>query len=333
MTVGRTGIPYLDWMCSCVHGCTPESEGCANCFARRTAETRLRGRGGYPVDEPFRVTLNPAALDELYGMRKARRVGIAFMGDLFHEQVPDDFIRAVFRAAEGCAESAGSTMLFLTKRARRLRDFLTVFWAGGPRPRSCPGRIWIGVSVEDQAAADARIPLLLQTPAVVRFVSCEPLLGPLSLRPHDDFSDSGHGRRWLGVSSNAARSRGIDWVVAGGETGPGARPCHPLWLRSLRDQCAAAGVPFWLKQLGEWVYASEPEFADVIVPVNRRTYIQPHLGPAQLNLMLRVGRKAAGRLLDGRTWDELPGIAPTLAPPGTHIESAVEPKPYRPEEG
>jgi len=318
MTVGRTGIPYLDWMCSCVHGCTPESEGCANCFARRTAETRLRGRGGYPVDEPFRVTLNPAALDELYGMRKARRVGIAFMGDLFHPDVPDSFIQEAFDAAYEYIRRTGGTVLFLTKRARRMRDLFVAFCSAAGGIPEASERLWLGVSAENQRRADERIPLLLDIRRLLPrpgeltlYASLEPLLGDVDLAPYlaktvEVVGADGevHYRRPEGdpLLQEARRTPGVtlreaprlDWVVAGGETGPGARPVEASWVIDVQNQAARHGVPFFFKGWGPTV---------------------------------------PGRALFGRTWDELPVIAPTPTPPGAHIELAVEPKPYRPEEG
>lgn len=138
--------------------------------------------------------------------------------------------------------------------------------------------VWLGISAEDQPAADERIPLLLQCPAAVRFVSCEPLLGPISL------GMLGTRENWRPVYD------GIRWVIAGGESGPKARPMHPDWVRSLRDQCQEAGVPFFFKQWGEWL---------------------PHVDTVREELptkdqFTRVGKKAAGRLIDGREWNECP---------------------------
>ena len=144
--------------------------------------------------------------------------------------------------------------------------------------------VWLGVSVENQEQADTRIPLLLKTPAAVRFLSMEPLLGPVDLSP------------WLITDVDARDGNLIDWVIVGGESGPNARPMHPDWVRSIRDQCQAAGVPFFFKQWGEWIHAHPAEL---------------HLSPAPLVdweglKMQRVGKRAAGRLLDGREWSEIP---------------------------
>jgi len=154
------------------------------------------------------------------------------------------------------------------------------------------------------------VPILCDALAALRFVSCEPLLGPVSLRPDDDFSDYGHGPRWLGVSCNAGHTRGIDWVIAGGENGPGARPCHPDWLRRLRDQCMAAGVPYWMKGHGEWRkgdqgWAMEKGLKHVHLGV-RGFVLDFRVAVEPSATMVRVGRKAAGDLLDGRQWKEMP---------------------------
>jgi protein gp37 len=156
---------------------------------------------------------------------------------------------------------------------------------------SCPlPNVWLGVSAERQQEADERIPLLLQTPAAVRFISAEPLLGPIDLWNGDpDLRLNGHkathtflGEWWEpGDNLKGPPRRGLDWVIVGGESGPGSRPMHPDWARSLRDQCAAAGVPFFFKQWGEWA-------------------------PGARSVVERVGKKRAGRVLDGKTHSEFP---------------------------
>jgi protein gp37 len=175
--------------------------------------------------------------------------------------------------------------------------------------------VWLGVSVEDQQRAGLRVPALLSTPAAVRWLSCEPLLGPVDLsrwvacdRPWScgDLVRAGF------CDCPAGGSVGVDWVVAGGESGPGARPMHPDWVRSLRDQCAAAGVPFFFKQWGEWApaFAEDPVGTHVI---ERDGHAHGRLGeaPAAIagraaHVVARLGKKAAGRELDGRTHDAYP---------------------------
>ncbi|TRZ48228.1 DUF5131 family protein [bacterium] len=182
--------------------------------------------------------------------------------------------------------------------------------------------VWLGCSVENQATADERIPLLLRTPAAVRFVSYEPALGPLDL-DGDSYSLSGWLRGWHCESEHDNRCDGscsagrcpvptqvqnekLDWVIVGGESGPGARPMHPGWARSVRDQCQAAGVPFFFKQWGEW--------AEAMAPTQK---IEKDPGSFQIgkngpwifddgSISVRTGKKLAGRLLDGREWNEFP---------------------------
>jgi protein gp37 len=152
--------------------------------------------------------------------------------------------------------------------------------------------IWLGVSCEDQKTADERIPILLQTPAAVRFVSLEPLLGPIDL---------GEFQPFLGITKHAGTykaARGvlsgwINWVIVGGESGPNARPMHPDWVSSIRDQCQEAGVPFFFKQWGEYSFAGNHVDNNGVRILNS-------------TIMQRVGKKVAGRILDGREWNEYP---------------------------
>jgi len=251
--------------------------------------------------------------------------------------VPDEFIDSVFGVMWACLygrkEQDGHIFQVLTKRADRMRDYLSTdrreAWAraavhhgggidpdglydqtmnfGGPHPR-----IWLGVSVEDQASADTRIPLLLQTPAAVRWISAEPLLGPVDLSPaylpcpnaENVTMDPETGGYeccsrcdYTGISNEL----GIDWVVVGGESGPKARPMHPAWARGLRDQCKAAGVPFLFKQWGEWL-PSEVEDQPVYRGEHR------HLGEHWH--AFKIGRRRAGRLLDGELHDGYPEARP-----------------------
>jgi protein gp37 len=168
-------------------------------------------------------------------------------------------------------------------------------WEPMGEPPSWPlPNVWLGVSVENQQWADIRVRALLGTPAAVRFLSCEPLLGPVDLAKaiEPNFAVSG----WKDLS-------GLDWVIVGGESGRGARPMHPDWARSLRDQCTAAGVAFHFKQWGEWVTEDQsPE--DIVLPATSWN----HLGDGEPSIW-KVGKGAAGRELDGRTWDEFPTVA------------------------
>ena len=310
VVMNRTKIEWAEAVWNPVTGCTPVSEGCRNCYARRMAR-RLAGRCGYPAvlrppagaDEPFRVMLHEDRLVEPLRWRKPRRVFVCSMGDLFHEAVPWEAINKVWTVAHVCAHK----FLFLTKRPARMLEFFRDqhhSWAAMTGPDVPPSNCWLGVSVEDQASADERIPLLLQTPAAIRFVSVEPMLGPVNIKGYLDGSI-----RWS-IRTNATR---LDWVIGGGETGLGARPMHIDWVRSLRDQCAAAHVPFFFKQWGEWqpVHGTGRTTGDEEEEVRPFRWLAVG-GTARDSgcppdaLMLRVGRKRAGRELDGRTWDEFP---------------------------
>lgn len=234
------GIAWCEETWNPVRGCSRVSEGCRHCYAERVA-ARFSGPGkpyeGLAVmksDGPHwtgKVRLVAAALDLPLRWRKPRRIFVNSMSDLFHKGLTDHEILKVFVTM---ARARQHTFQILTKQPRRMLEWFLVCaddtvrplaWAGVPWPLP---NVWLGVSVEDQETADERIPLLLQTPAAVRWVSAEPLLGPIEFPTML--------RNW------------IDWLVVGGESGPGARPMHPDWARGLRDQCVAAGVPFFMKQ-------------------------------------------------------------------------------------
>lgn len=258
--MNKTGIEWTNHSWNPTTGCSKASPGCINCYAERMSK-RLAGRFGYPADEPFAVTLHPDRLDMPLRLRKPSRIFVDSMGDLFHKDVPFDFIRQVF-ATMWTAER--HTFQVLTKRPRRMTEFM--HWYAGrlredglnialPLPN-----VWLGVSVEDQTRADERIPLLLQTPAAVRFLSIEPLLGPMDLRRgyvHRHFPDHiTRDGRAIGAKLN------IHWVIVGAETGPHARPCKPEWVESIIEQCRAAGAPVFVKDNVGWPERIQ-EFPDV----------------------------------------------------------------------
>jgi len=222
-------IEWTDQTWNPVTGCTKVSAGCKNCYAERLSE-RFRGVPGHPYEQGFDLKLWPERLDQPLRWRKPRRVFVNSMSDLFHEDVPDSYIGSVF---ETMYNAPRHTFQVLTKRPGRMAEFVggvrrKVFGDWWPLPN-----VWLGTSVENQATADERIPHLLATPAAVRFLSCEPLLDPLQLAG------------WLPAGE------GIDWVIVGGESGPRARPMELAWVRAIRDQCAAASVPFFMKQITE----------------------------------------------------------------------------------
>jgi len=321
--MGETKIEWCSHTWNPISGCTKISTGCKNCFAERMSK-RLAGRCGYPKDDPFKVTLHPDKLEQPLRWAKPRKIFVNSMSDLFHDDVDEKFIAKVFAIMDLARQH---TYMILTKRPERAAKLLNdedfqfhIDWFqsqairefGLPEPKEIGPfpfkNVWIGVSVENQATADERIPLLLQMPAVVRFISAEPLLGKLDLS------------RWLGISrfeegAQWVRDTGadLDLVITGGESGPGARPMHPDWARSLRDQCQAADVPYFFKQFGEWAQVGEcgNSSDDAVFYHNNNYQRVNHNGGMGYHgsgaiYMQRVGKEQAGRLLDGRTWDETP---------------------------
>lgn len=318
----KTGIEWTDATWNPVTGCDNVSPGCDRCYAETFAE-RWRGTRGHYFETGFDVQLRPDKLDLPLRWTKPRRIFVNSMSDLFHDSVPDEYIGTVFRVME---QASQHTFQILTKRHGRMRSLLNrwstegLVYDMGYRCQGVPTspcrvtypmwtpapNVWLGVSAEDQKRADLRIPALLDTPAAVRFVSAEPLLGPIDLHGDPIGKDSVF---WIGH---------LDWVIVGGESGPGARPMHPDWARSMRDQCIAAGVPFLFKQWGEW----SPEDGLNWSEGNgrrlhyARNYLRPDGTCAVLGddgrpgvCMERVGKKRAGRELDGRTWDQYPEVA------------------------
>jgi protein gp37 len=231
-----TKIEWAEETWNPVTGCTPISPGCVNCYAKRMAK-RLAGRCGYPGENPFAVTLHPGRLEQPMTWSKPRRVFVCSMSDLFHEAVTDGFLVQVFSAMRRGMTERGHTFMVLTKRPARMREFLSrLRWNGGVLALDAVGgrfapmagvQLLLGVTVENSDQR-RRIPELLNTPGIRRFVSVEPMLEPIDLTP------------WLPW---------LDWVICGGETGPGHRPMSGLWAMDLLEQCRAYGVPFFFKQM------------------------------------------------------------------------------------
>lgn len=324
----NTGIEWTDATWNPTTGCTKVSQGCKHCYAERDWP-RLVHLPAYQGREFTDVACHPERLDQPLRWRKPRRIFVNSMSDLFHESVPDEFIDQVFAVM---ALAHQHTFQVLTKRPARMLAYMNrlgrsakilevgarivgytlmhdgICLADWPIPN-----VYLGVSVEDQVTADERIPLLLQTPAAVRWISAEPLLGPIDLRflqPADppteiDALNGTHGviRPHRGICDR------LDWVVAGGESGPKARPSHPDWFRSLRDQCKAAGVPFLFKQWGEW--SASWGGGTHLLYLDGRLVSGHHDHPdawkhRTAEPMMRSGKKAAGRLLDEVLHDEYP---------------------------
>ena len=247
------------------------------------------------------------------------------MSDLFHESVLDEWIDAVMDVIQHTPQHAYQ---ILTKRPKRMEEYLKIWYASRAKyaTGNCLPNLWLGVSVENQKAAEERIPALMSIPAAVRFLSCEPLLGPVDLKnvafetPYGDrlVRDAMKGTvRPQGSGLVEAGFNMLDWVIAGGESGPNARPMHPDWARSLRDQCKAASVPFFFKQWGEWAPlglvkgvrgSGVGEFlSGNFIPKQISCPVYFKYNPKdQHQHMLKLGKKNAGRMLDGMVWSEMP---------------------------
>lgn len=365
----NTHIEWTQATWNIITGCTVHSPGCTNCYAMKLAGTRLahhESRAGLTTDNKAgpvwngQVRFNEQWLDQPLRWKRPRMIFVCAHGDLFHESVPDAWIDRVFAVMALCPQH---TFQVLTKRSDRMREYLSNpdlrrrldyiinAWGDAVGPHAKVRRaasyrlqalplpnVWLGVSVEDQARADQRIPDLLATPAAVRWLSCEPLLGPVNLKrltdPADQsfYIDAMTGDAWDDVNGGlnqeiwgADDGPKLDWIVAGGESGPGARPMHPDWARSLRDQCAAADVPFFFKQWGEWGHAfhlagcvgvsaaltgtghwPDPKHYRVIGGELEGRSFESHPND---HLLLRLGKKRARRLLDGQLHDAMPGVA------------------------
>jgi protein gp37 len=334
-----------------VVGCTPASPGCDNCYAKRLHDQRHRAcadgkRIPLCYDEPFEhVRLFDTRLDAPLRWRKPRRIFVGSMTDLFHPDVPFRFLDRVFATM---ALASQHTFILLTKRPGLMRAYIkgvqgvsidserdfALFdaWRAvhgehyGQQPWPLPN-VWLGVTAETQPMADERIPILLDTPAAKRFVSIEPQLGPVDVYGGDPDPRLGGIEAGPGLSLVQYWTRdgrgpypGLDWVICGGETSPHARPMHPEWARSLRDQCSAAGVPFFFKQWGEWGHCGNKpsgtpgKYAFGGSDHAPNLLVQVDQFPRQIDLfgakvlLERIGSRRAGRLLDGREHNDIPEV-------------------------
>lgn len=341
-----TKIEWTEATWNPITGCSVTSPGCTNCYAMKLAGTRLRNhasRAGLTIDSKAgpvwtgEVRFNEQWLDQPLRWKRPRMIFVCAHGDLFHESVPVEWIDRVFAVMALCPQH---TFQVLTKRADRMRKYcesryetevgaealseaiedLIGAHKGGEWDAPLPN-VWLGVSVEDQARADERIPDLLATPSAVRWLSCEPLLGPVDL---SEWMICPNGRDGLSMDPstgayeccNQCDFTGVgfcpDWIVVGGESGPGARPMHPDWARSLRDQCETAGVPFFFKQWGAYapLQTAHPVDSAQNIPV---AWPDGTIGSGNADdnggrgRQLYLATKAiAGRLLDGVTHDGMP---------------------------
>jgi protein gp37 len=325
--VSKTKIEWTEQSWNPILGCSIKSPGCMNCYAMPMA-ARCESMGLSRYDGLTKVVngnvvwtgkLVQAPEATLLAPLKRKKPTTYFvnsMGDLFHEDCPDEWIDRVFAMMALCPQH---TFQVLTKRAERMRDYVTDPDDGRGHintyhrildaadrmignysltdsvvPEWPLPNVWLGVSTERQQEADERIPFLLETPAAVRFISAEPLLGDIQLHP-------------LGDGTNALTSGtgpNLDWVIIGGESGPHARPMHPNWARSLRDHCAAAGVRMFFKQWGQMIPESQA------ARDHQGAHTCQTFGAASIRsfneVFWYVGKQRAGRLLDGREHNAMP---------------------------
>jgi protein gp37 len=327
----KSAIEWTDATWNPVVGCGHVSEGCRNCYAEKMSK-RLQGmvhadQYDDVVDDEGRfaggeINTAPSQLEKPLRWDKPRRIFTCSMSDLFHPDVPFEYIDRVF-AVMALAET--HTFQVLTKRPERMKEYLQrngkaryhyanfstikfhdsvetmedVYEFESEHPdihrnyfEKAPDwplpNVWLGTSVENQNTADERIPQLIQCAAEVRFLSCEPLLGPVNIGIGD---------------TDSPCIPELDWVIAGGESGPNARPMHPEWVRSLLDQCAAANVPFFFKQWGMWL----PDSQGAREKASKSNKI--HATKTGKNERWRhLGKDKSGRKLDGRTWDQFPEL-------------------------
>lgn len=377
--MAKTNIEWTEESWNPIVGCSIVSPGCTNCYAMRIAPRTDDMSKGCPVAGNYgggRLTTNskagPVWTGELRFVERRLRAPLKrkkpttyfvnSMGDLFHEDVPDEWIDKVFAVMALCPQH---TFQVLTKRAERMRDYMARIFGSNVAPRGfvCPpwsallnrverswmaanpdymtdirplllrgfegGRtlpngpldnVWLGVSTERQKEYDERWPHLASTPAAVRFISYEPALGPLNLQS-------------MALTLDHPIKMFPDWVICGGESGHDARPMHPAWPRELRDQCALIGVPFFFKQHGEWlsVHDTTGPALDAF-NAGQGTFGEwhgAHFMPrcvcgAGHGTVIRVGKKAAGRLLDGITHDAMPSPPDHVITPPARRAAAAE---------
>ena len=311
----KTKIEWTDSTWNVITGCSPVSPGCANCYAAQLAGTRLKHHpsragltkvvNGLPT-WTGEVRFNEQWLDQPLRWKKPRRIFVCAHGDLFHEKVQDEWLDKIFSVM---AQATQHTFQVLTKRPERMLEYLkTSDMATGGftyRDSTVIPNVWLGVTAENQEQANRRIPLLIETPAAKRFVSIEPMIGPVDLTDIRLKTINGKTKQPDSIGLNSLRPTMLqpsgvmlDWVICGGESGNNARPMHSDWVRSLRDQCKDAEVPFFFKQWGElwpyeqgqWVSEAEKYAAD---PYGRAEFC-------------KMGKKYAGRLLDGEEYLEVP---------------------------
>lgn len=331
--MGLTKIEWTDRTWNPVSGCTKVSEGCKNCYAETIAK-RFWGERKFTD-----VRCHEDRLEQPLHWKKPSKIFVNSMSDLFHPDVPFEFIDKVFAVI---GRSQHHIYQILTKRPERMLEYFMdnryqkilsesyqlnakikpeMIGSGIDNPKGWGNglpawgykHLWLGVTVENQEQADKRIPILLQIPADVRFISVEPMLGPVNIADLISRSDVNE------LDCRPLGSWHLDWIICGGESGTKARPVHPHWVRSLKDECHAIGVSFFFKQWGEW---KPNEFSpEQIITMNNCV---PCLPPTEMWLddngrklkepndtswlMMKVGKKRSGCLLDGKEYKQFPEV-------------------------
>lgn len=336
--MNKTGIEYLDYTWSPIAmRCTKVSPACDNCWHLRAADRLMNNpkiskakRRAYAGEDDFVLDDNELAAP--LKIKKHSIIGVQFMGDLFHESIKDNWIGRIYGHI---AAAHWHKFVVLTKRPKRMKEFhhMLAHYPKGDETKlpvsGPPSNLWIGVTAEDQQRADERIPILLSIPAAVHFVSFEPLLGPINIKPY--LGKISGCRKHCPTDYNSCRclpgdcrdaydsQKGLDIVIIGGETGKDARPMYPAWPRHMRDDCQASSTCFYFKGWGVWVPYNDqpgsqgPRWTPEAKKLDRRQkiYVAPNGSFSGVSRygsekMVRMHKNFVGNHFDGRTWEEWP---------------------------
>ena len=296
---GEDGQPH-GWYCEKV------SEGCQHCYAERLNQNEFFGGNHLPYAQSRagrpELMLRTDILESWFHRRKPKRIFVNSMTDTFGEFVP---ITWIFQLLDAMVAAPILTFQVLTKRVERAQ-YVVLTWLRERGLGRVPDNIWLGFSAENQQRYDERVEWMMRLPALI-FVSCEPLIGSIDLRLTDedwpDYVSDGNPGKPIAVPS--VHGQLIDWVIVGGESGADARPMHPEWAMSIRDQCQVWLTPFFFKQWGEWLPYS---LGSHTIGLDGSLWKGKHSG-INIALVKKVGKKVAGRSLDGREWNEFPEVS------------------------